>query len=97
MEANKKKKPVVAPQEKPAEQISVEEQMEEFMFLGLRLVKGVNRTQFEQTFGAPVESVYGEVLDKHVKNGLLTVDDTIRLTEKGLDVSNYVMADFLLS
>jgi oxygen-independent coproporphyrinogen-3 oxidase len=45
----------------------------------------------------PVESVYGEVLDKHMKNGLLTVDDTIRLTEKGLDVSNYVMADFLLS
>lgn len=77
--------------------LSVEEQMEEFMFLGLRLVKGVNRTQFEQTFGVPVESVYGEVLDKHVKNGLLTVDDTIRLTEKGLDVSNYVMADFLLS
>lgn len=78
------------------QELSRTEQMEEFMFLGLRLVDGVSVNKFEETFEVSVSQVYDKVLSKHQKDGLLTVDEQIRLTEKGLDVSNYVMADFLL-
>ena len=78
--------------------LSLEEQMEEFMFLGLRLIRGVEESTFCELFGKSVEEVYGEVLDKHVKNGLLCrTDGRIYLSHRGIDVSNYVMSDFLLS
>lgn len=72
-----------------------QEQMEEFMFLGLRLTEGVSAGTFRATFGIPIEEVYGEVLGRHSREGLLVWGDRIYLTDKGLDVSNYVMSDFL--
>ncbi len=80
--------------------LSREEEMEETMFLGLRLVKGVSRKQFQKNFAVSMEQVYGEVLDKHIQSGLLYEkpmgeDSRICLTKKGMDVSNYVMSDFL--
>lgn len=76
--------------------LSIKEQMEEFMFLGLRLVQGVKKEDFLRCFGVTMEQVYGKVIKKHVQNGLLLEDESVYLTAKGLDVSNYVMADFLL-
>lgn len=76
--------------------LSRREQMEEFMFLGMRLTKGISKTEFERLYGCPVEDVYGEVLKRNQEDGLLAVDEArIRLTEKGLDLSNYVFAQFL--
>lgn len=72
------------------------EQMEEFMFLGLRLTKGVSQLEFERQFGTSIEAVYGEVIKKHVEAGLLVARENVFLTSKGLDVCNYVMSDFLL-
>lgn len=77
------------------QKLSVQEQMEETMFLGLRLMQGVSKSEFARTFGCSMESIYGEVLEKHTRNGLLFNEDFVRLTPKGIDVSNYVMADFL--
>lgn len=77
------------------------EQMEETMFLGLRMTKGVSWRAFERSFGLTLEQVYGSVLQKHLNNELLTKDVSeegdysICLTKKGMDVSNYVMSDFL--
>lgn len=73
-----------------------EEQMEEFMFLGLRLMEGVAKSVFHKKFGVPMEIVYGETLTKLEKDGLLLAGDNVRLTPYGIDVSNYVMAQFLL-
>jgi len=82
------------------------EQMEEFMFLGLRMTNGVALADFERIFGCTVEEVYGDVVRKNIRDGLLEVvrgdkaaleADRIALTERGLDLSNYVMAQFLLS
>ena len=70
--------------------------IEEFMFLGLRLTKGVSQAQFLNQFGLSIENVYGKVLTKLQREGLLAKKDgRIFLTEQGLDVSNYVMAQFL--
>lgn len=77
--------------------LTVSEQMEEFLFLGLRLLRGVDKEEFAQKFGVSLISVYEEVLCKNKKDGLL-LEDTKRiwLSERGLDLSNYVMAQFLL-
>lgn len=78
--------------------LSREEQMEEVMFLGLRMTKGVSKEEFAREFGASIEEIYGSVLARMEKNGLMREEnDRIMLTEKGIDISNYVMAEFLLT
>ncbi len=75
-----------------------EEQMEEFMFLGLRMMCGVSRQAFQEQFDRQIEEVYGEVLRKMYRQNLLVCEsDHIKLTTLGIDVSNYVMAEFLLA
>ncbi len=75
--------------------LDIQEQMEEFMFLGLRLTQGIGRTEFRETFGRDIEEVYGPVMKKLCGQGLLETGDYISLTPYGRDVSNYVMAEFL--
>lgn len=76
--------------------LSVESQMEEFMYLGLRKVEGVSRTDFQNCFGKNVDDVYGKILDKLEEEHLLEFSgDRIRLTHRGMDVSNCVLAEFL--
>lgn len=73
------------------------DQMEEFMFLGLRMMKGVSIPEFEQIFQIDFESVYGEVTDKLLKEGLLDkLEYRLFLTDKGIDYGNYVFSKFLL-
>lgn len=77
--------------------LSVSEQMEEFLFLGLRMTDGVSIAEFEELFGHSMEAVYGGVIDKNIRDGLLQrVSGRLALTDRGLDLSNYVMAQFLL-
>lgn len=76
--------------------LSVESQMEEFMYLGLRKVEGVSRTDFQNYFGKNVDDVYGKILDKLEEEQLLEFSgNRIRLTHRGMDVSNCVLAEFL--
>ena len=80
-----------------ARSLSVYKQMEEFMFLGLRMMEGVNKTKFETLFNKKIENVYGNVLEKLTQEKLLkTENDNIKLTERGIDVSNVVLSEFLL-
>lgn len=79
------------------ETLSLEAEMSEFMFLGLRMTKGVSKAEFLEGFGVPIESVYGKVLDKYKSVGLLEEKEgRIFLTRAGIHVSNGVMAEFLL-
>ena len=74
-----------------------EDEMAEFMFLGLRMTDGISKADFEQRFGCVIESVYGGVLRKYKSMGLLLEGDgRIFLSRKGIHVSNVVMAEFLL-
>ena len=72
--------------------------MEEFMFLGLRMTDGVFEPEFERRFGVKLEDAFGSVLHRHLEQNVVcrTSDHRISLTEYGLDVANYVMADYLL-
>ena len=79
------------------ETLDQKSEMEEFMFLGLRLMAGISRQQFEKKFQVTLNSVYGEVLRKLKGEQLIEeVAGYVRLTEHGIDVSNYVLAEFLL-
>lgn len=79
------------------ERLTTANQMEEFMFLGLRRMAGVSKKEFWRKFGRSVEAVYGEIIKKWKQNGGLEEDiDRIWLTEWGIDISNVVLADFLL-
>ena len=78
------------------QKLSVREQMEEFMFLGLRLTEGVSGAEFHQRFGQNMWNIYGNVIEDMKQQGLLRVEyPIVALTEKGTDLSNYVMSHFL--
>ena len=72
------------------------QRMEEFMFLGLRLLEGVEPEEFRKRFGRELWEVYGEPLEELKRDKLIIADKKIRLTPLGVDVSNYVFEKFLL-
>lgn len=87
-------------QREQEQRLTMVEQMEEYMFLGLRLTEGISERKFYDIFHYELEQVYGDVIKKHVSQGLLTYLDraagrNLHLTRRGLDLANYVMADFL--
>lgn len=70
--------------------------MEEFCILGIRKIKGIDKKEFKRRFNVEIEDIYDDVIKKHVGDGLLIDDgDYIRLTKRGLDLSNLVEIDFL--
>lgn len=72
-------------------------QMEEFMFLGLRAMEGVSRDYFNKRFGQDMDEIYGSVINTLKTQGLLQESGgAISLTGYGIDVSNRVLAEFLL-
>lgn len=79
------------------QELSVQERMEEFMFLGLRMSEGVSGSEFMSRFGQNMWNVYGEVLQRLEKDGLIEVNSPwVRLTDFGVDISNYVLSEFLV-
>lgn len=78
--------------------LSLDEQIEETMFLGLREMKGINKEAFRNKFGRPLEEIYGNVLQNLTQLGLIEESGpSVRLTERGIEISNLVLAEFLLS
>lgn len=78
------------------EELSRENQMEEYMFLGLRKMEGVTKSGFLKEFGCTMESKYSRVLKRMYAEGLMEeAGDYVRLTDQGIDISNYVMSEFL--
>ena len=74
------------------------EQMEEEMFLGLRMNQGVSRKRFNQKFNKTIDDVYDEAI-KDLKQRELIYDtgDYISLTERGKVIGNLVFEAFLLN
>ncbi|MCR5692336.1 MAG: radical SAM family heme chaperone HemW [Eubacterium sp.] len=76
--------------------LSLQDQMSEFMYLGMRCVKGVSTKDFARDFNRDLEEVYGDVLWNYEKMDLLKKEgDYWSLTEAGIDVSNQIFADFI--
>ena len=79
------------------QELTLEDRMEEFMFLGLRMMQGVDGSEFLGRFGQNMWNVYGDVFQKLQEQGLIQVEyPVVRLTDLGIDVSNVVLSQFLL-
>lgn len=77
--------------------LTKENQMEEFMILGLRMNQGVSEVEFEKQFKTSIDTVYGEILNKYEQSGhLQRKQGQISFTRKGISVSNPILAEMLL-
>lgn len=82
------------------EQLDAQEQREEFIFLGLRKMEGISERVFYECFGRTLNDCYGDNMDRLMREGLLErymrgSTAYVRLTERGIDISNYVFAELL--
>ena len=79
------------------EHLTLREQMEEEMFLGLRKKTGVSKARFEEKFERSFDGLYGEIVRDLVQQGLMQVDgDRVRMTKKGLFLGDTVAERFIL-
>ena len=78
------------------EKQSKEQMMKEYMLLGLRKISGVKISEFKEKFVDNPIYYFREQLNKLVKQNLLEVsEDSIYLTNKGLDLANVVWMEFI--
>ena len=88
----------ITPLYQDIQELTLEDEMSEFMFLGLRMMKGVSGAEFLSRFDYNIYNVFGEAIQRNKDLGLLVNDGSnIRLTPRGIDLSNRVMSDFLLN
>ena len=77
--------------------LTLNDEMEEYMFLGLRMMKGVDTERFGELFGKSFDELYGEITARQIEQGLMVRDGKrVRLTDIGIDISNTVMAQYML-
>ncbi|MCU5746401.1 radical SAM family heme chaperone HemW [Staphylococcus sp. SQ8-PEA] len=78
--------------------LTLNEQIEEEMFLGLRMNEGVNIERFYHKFGIDIYHIYGHQIEELLKKGLIKTNaNYMRLTERGKIIGNEVFETFLLS
>lgn len=82
------------------EELTEQDRMEEFVFLGLRMREGISFLQFEQLFHVPFLSIYADAVKKNEAAGMLRKiqnngEVRLCLTDAGIEVSNQVFLDFL--
>lgn len=76
--------------------LSEQEVVGEALFLGLRLLEGVDVQQLEQRYGLKVQAAFGQQMYELQQQGLITVNDCrIALTNRGLPLANLVFAAFV--
>ena len=79
------------------EHLTLEEKMEEELFLGLRKKTGVSKARFEEKFGVSFDQRYGPVVASLTEQGLLVPDDKqVRMTKRGLFLGDTVAEKFIL-
>lgn len=78
------------------ETVDAETLMEEYVIFGLRMTEGISAADFYDRFGHSIYDRYGEIIKKYVESGHMRDEKgNIRLTTRGIDVSNRILADFL--
>ncbi len=76
--------------------LSENDKIGEFMMLGLRKTKGIDEAEFMRRFGKSIDDVFGVKIDRFVKLGVIKRSDgAIRLTDRGFDVANTVLCEFI--
>ncbi|OGI03304.1 MAG: hypothetical protein A2104_01505 [Candidatus Melainabacteria bacterium GWF2_32_7] len=77
--------------------VSVSERFEEAIFLGLRLIEGINMEEFKANYGIDIRQKYSKIIEKYINYGFMACEDNnLRLTNHGILLSNSILADFLV-
>lgn len=75
---------------------SLQENVEEFMYTGLRLVEGVSRSYFRELFGFELDERFGEEIRELAERGFMeSFGDTVRFTPYGMDLANISLMEFI--
>lgn len=76
--------------------VSFNDEISEFMFMGLRMTDGISKKRFKSRFRSDIKEIYSDELNKCIKEGLIEENkECIRLTKRGTDLSNQVFIAFL--
>lgn len=76
--------------------IDLQERMSEYMFLGFRLIKGINNSEFKNIFKQDMFDKYYAEFEELLKSKLIEADENnVRLTGLGLDLANQVFVKFV--
>lgn len=79
------------------EELTLNDEISEFIFLGLRMNKGISISGLKQLYSVDIFDIFSNVIDKHIKEGLLIIDgDNLYLSSRGRDLCNYVCSDFII-
>lgn len=83
-------------QKEDIENLTLSQQYAEFMFMGLRMMEGISEETFFKRFGKKIEDIYHHELQQLMQDSLLIQENNrIRLTDRGIDISNYVFEKFI--
>ncbi|KOA21247.1 oxygen-independent coproporphyrinogen-III oxidase-like protein YqeR [Clostridium homopropionicum DSM 5847] len=75
---------------------TVQADMEEFIFMGLRKIQGILLEEFSGRFHMSIYKIYGDIIEKYKNNGLLIEKEGyLALSQKGIEISNVIMSDFI--
>lgn len=78
------------------EEITEEMKIEEAIFLGLRLTAGIDLVDFSNRYNIDLKEKYKKVIDELIDIKAMWLDDrTLRLTDYGIEISNYCLSKFL--
>lgn len=78
------------------ETIDENEQIAEFMILGLRLMDGISINEFKERFNKDIFDQFGDKISGLTGRDLLIIDgDRIKLSGNGMDLANQVYMEFI--
>lgn len=78
------------------QKLSVQEKLEEEIFLGLRLMKGIDVKKINKKFGIDFENKYRKILAKYLITGhFICKNNTFKFSDEGILVSNIILSEFL--
>ncbi|MDP2812851.1 MAG: coproporphyrinogen III oxidase, partial [Erysipelotrichaceae bacterium] len=77
-------------------QLSVTDEMFEFVMMGLRLKKGIELRRFKTRFGISIETVFNKAIEKNIEKGWLIFSDThVFPSDDGRLFLHDVLIDFM--
>lgn len=79
------------------EKLGLKDAKEEFVFLGLRKIEGISIEEYKKIFNEDIYRQYKNEIESNINKGLLEIEENrLKLTRKGIDLSNSVMSDFII-
>lgn len=81
---------------KEIKDLTLDEKIEEKIFMNLRMNEGLSLDEFYKLFDIKLENLYSKEIEKLLKDELVVIKDgVIKLSKRGIDLSNKVFIEFL--